>query len=134
MTAALLDSGDGVTHCIPISDGFIQQAFIERINLAGRHVTQYLTKLLLLRQAASFLRANNYIMGYFFRGYAFNISADFELVREIKEKFCFVSSDIEMDRKLSRDTTTFVEEYRLPDKSLIKVSFDLQLHPQACSS
>lgn len=51
MTAALLDSGDGVTHCIPISEGYIQQAFIERINLAGRHVTQYLTKLLLLRQA-----------------------------------------------------------------------------------
>jgi actin-related protein 2 len=103
MTATLLDSGDGVTHCIPISEGYIQQSHIERMNLAGRHVTSYLTKLLLLR------------------GYAFNSSADFELVREIKEKFCFVSSDIEMDRKLSRDTTTFVEEYRLPDKSLIKI-------------
>jgi actin-related protein 2 len=76
---------------------------IERINLAGRHVTQHLTKLLLLR------------------GYAFNSTADFETVREIKEKTCFLSCDIALDRKLSRETTTHMEEYRLPDQTLIKV-------------
>ena len=49
MTAALLDSGDGVTHCIPITDGYIQKHQVKRINMAGRHVTSHLTKLLLLR-------------------------------------------------------------------------------------
>jgi len=99
----VLDSGDGVTHCIPIVDGNILKPQIERINLAGRHVTHHLVKLLLLR------------------GYAFNSTADFETVREIKEKSCFVSCDINLDRKLSKETTTHMEEYRLPDQTLIKV-------------
>jgi len=102
-SAAVLDSGDGVTHCIPIVEGTVFKPFIERVNLAGRHVTQHLTKLLLLR------------------GYAFNSTADFETVREIKEKTCFLSCDISLDRKLSKETTTHMEEYRLPDQTLIKI-------------
>lgn len=49
------------------------------------------------------------------RGYAFNSTADFETVREIKEKSCFASCDIALDRKLSKETTALIEEYRLPD-------------------
>ena len=73
------------------------------MNLAGRHVTNYLIKLL------------------FLRGYAFNSTADFEVVREIKEKFCFASCDIDLDRRLCKETTSLLEEFRLPDGSLIKV-------------
>ena len=83
MTAMLLDSGDGVTHCIPVFDGNIIQASFERLDIAGRHVTNHLLKLLTQR------------------GYAFNSSSDFEIVREIKEKFCFVSGDIKMDNKMA---------------------------------
>lgn len=104
MTACVLDSGDGVTHTIPIIDGNLLNAnLIERVNVAGRHVTTYLADLLLRR------------------GYAFNSTADFETVREIKEKTCFVSCDIDLDRKLSKNTTCHLEEYRLPDTSLIKI-------------
>ena len=42
----VLDSGDGVTHCIPISDGAILHHNIKRLNVAGRHVTDYLIRLL----------------------------------------------------------------------------------------
>jgi len=64
----------------------------------------------------------NYLIKLLFlRGYAFNSTADFETVREIKEKFCFVSSDIDVDRKLCKETTSLLEEYRLPDNTLIKV-------------
>jgi actin-related protein 2 len=72
----LLDSGDGVTHCIPVVDSMIMEHQIMRINLAGRHVTDYLSKLLMMR------------------GYALNSSADFEAVRELKERFCFVSANV----------------------------------------
>jgi actin-related protein 2 len=102
-TATLLDSGDGVTHCIPIYDGIPFTEGVQRINVAGRHVTTHLTKLL------------------FFRGYAFNSSADFETVREIKERFCFVSSELALDRRIARETTAYEEEFMLPDQSLIKV-------------
>jgi len=117
-SATVLDSGDGVTHCIPIIEGRVFKAQIERLNLAGRHVTQHLTKVLLMR------------------GYAFNSSADFETVREIKEKTCFVSCDITLDRKLSKETTTHMEEYRLPDNSLIKIekerfeASEILFHPE----
>jgi len=66
-------------------------------------VTRYLIKLLLLR------------------GYAFNRTADFETVRQIKEKLCYVSYDLELDQKLATETTVLVESYTLPDGRVIKV-------------
>ena len=46
-TGVVLDSGDGVSHVIPVVDGYIQQHAVRRLNLAGRHVTNYLVRLLL---------------------------------------------------------------------------------------
>jgi len=66
-------------------------------------VTDYLIKLLM------------------FRGYAFNSSADFETVREIKEALCYVSYDIKKDRKLAVETTVVDKEYKLPDNTIINV-------------
>ena len=59
MTAMLLDSGDGVTHCIPVFDGNVIVSSFERLEIAGRHVTSHLLKLLTRR------------------GYAFNSTSDF---------------------------------------------------------
>src|SRR5207253_1261653 len=75
-TGLVFDAGDGVSHCIPIYEGMPLYDQIKRLNVAGRHVTEYLIKLLLLR------------------GYAFNSSADFETVREIKEQLAYVSYDL----------------------------------------
>lgn len=58
-TAMLLDSGDGVTHVIPVFDGNIIKSSFERLEIAGRHVTNHLLKL--MHQ----------------RGYAFNSTSDF---------------------------------------------------------
>jgi actin-related protein 2 len=94
MTSVLLDAGDGVTHVIPVYEGYILENSISRMNIAGRHLTSYLVKLL------------------FKRGYAFNSTADFELVREIKEKFCFVAGDLDLERKLAKETTIHEREIR----------------------
>jgi len=74
-----------------------------RLDVAGRDVTRQLIKLLLRR------------------GYAFNRTADFETVRQIKEKLCFVSYDLELDNKLAEETTVLVENFTLPDGRVIKV-------------
>ena len=102
-TGLVFDSGDGVSHVIPVVDGFIIRHGIQRLNLAGRHITKYLVKLLTLR------------------GYAFNSSADFETVREIKESTCFVSYDPVKDKKLANETTLLDMEYTLPDRTMIKI-------------
>ena len=103
-TGIVLDSGDGVTHCIPVSDGAILKHSIERMDIAGRHITEYLVRLLQKK------------------GYAFNSSADFDFVRELKEKYCFVSNDIENDRKLERQTTYYNSYHLLPDETRIRIS------------
>jgi actin-related protein 2 len=103
-TGIILDSGDGVTHCIPIAFGYIIHPKIKRMDIAGRHITDYLIKLLQVK------------------GYAFNSTADFELVREIKEKYCFVSCDIESDRKLDHETTYYNSIHKLPDGRKIRIS------------
>ena len=52
----------------------------------------------------------------------FNSSADFEFVRELKEKYCFVSNDIESDRKLERESTYYNSFHLLPDETRIRIS------------
>ena len=103
-TGIVLDSGDGVTHCIPVSDGNILKNSIERMDIAGRNITEYLCRLLQKK------------------GYAFNSSADFDFVRELKEKYCFISSDIDSDRKLERETTFYNSFHLLPDETRIRIS------------
>lgn len=102
-TGVVVDSGDGVTHIVPVYEGFAMPHLTRRLDIAGRDVTRYLIKLLLLR------------------GYAFNRTADFETVRQIKEKLCYVSYDLNLDKKLADETTVLVESYTLPDGRVIKV-------------
>ncbi|TSK42115.1 Actin-related protein 2 [Bagarius yarrelli] len=53
------------------------------------------------------------------RGYAFNHSADFETVRMMKEKLCYVGYNIEQEQKLALETTVLVESYMGPKESFI---------------
>ena len=48
-TGAVLDSGDGCSHIIPVYEGIIQSEAILKMNIAGRHVTQRLIDLMKLR-------------------------------------------------------------------------------------
>ena len=61
LTGVVVDSGDGVTHIVPVYEGFALPQSIRRLDVAGRHLTEYMIKLLLLR------------------GYTFNRTADFEV-------------------------------------------------------
>lgn len=113
LTGVVVDTGDGVTHVVPVYDGFVPQTLIRRLDVAGRHITQYLIKLLLLR------------------GYAFNRTADFDTVRQIKERFCYVAADIQQERQLAQETTCLMETYTLPDGRVIKLGRERFEAPEA---
>jgi actin-related protein 2 len=103
LTGVVVDSGDGVTHIVPVWEGICPPNLIKRLNVAGRHMTRYLIKLLQVR------------------GYAFNRSADFETVRQIKEQFCYVGHDLEVESRLALETTVLMQSYTLPDGRVIKL-------------
>lgn len=102
-TGVVVDSGDGVTHIVPVFSGYALPHLVRRLDVAGRDITRYLIKLLLLR------------------GYAFNRTADFQTVQQLKEKLCYVGYDLDLEQKLAVETTTLVETYTLPDGRVIKV-------------
>ena len=113
LTGVVVDSGDGVTHIVPVYEGFALPQSIRRLDVAGRHLTEYMIKLLQLR------------------GYTFNRTADFEVVREIKEKVCYVGYDLALEKKLALETTTVMQSYTLPDGRVIKVGAERFEAPEA---
>eukprot|EP01129_Flabellula_baltica_P015617 TRINITY_DN8016_c0_g1_i1.p1 TRINITY_DN8016_c0_g1~~TRINITY_DN8016_c0_g1_i1.p1 ORF type:complete len:381 (+),score=90.49 TRINITY_DN8016_c0_g1_i1:30-1172(+) len=104
VTGCVLDSGDGVTHAVPIFEGFAINNAIQRIDLAGRDVTEYLQ--LLLRKS----------------GYSFTTSAEKEVIRSIKEKSCYVAFNPskEEDELDKADRVKYL--YKLPDGSEIELN------------
>lgn len=41
LTGTVIDSGDGVTHVFPVSDGFVIGSCVRHIPLAGRDITKF---------------------------------------------------------------------------------------------
>jgi actin-related protein len=102
-TGLVVDSGDGVTHTVPVFEGFSIPHAIEKMEIAGRVITEYAQKLLLEN------------------GHSFTSTAELEIVKDIKEKLCFVAQDYATERAAAADSSAQDQPYTLPDKSMITV-------------
>ena len=102
-TGLVVDSGDGVTHTVPVFEGFSIPHAIEKMEIAGREITNYAQKLLLES------------------GHSFTSTAELEIVKDIKEKLCFVAQDYDTERAAAESSSAQDQAYTLPDRSQITV-------------
>lgn len=103
VSGVVVECGEGLTQVVPVYEGIVPHHLIRRHGVTGKTITTYLNKLLQIQ------------------GFNARLSSDFEILRDLKEKLCYASCNLEEDRRLARETTTLIEKYSLPDGTQIKV-------------
>jgi actin-related protein 3 len=89
LTGTVIDSGDGVTHVIPVAEGYVIGSSIKSIPIAGRDITYFVQSLLRDRGEPD---------------------SSLKTAQEIKEAHCYVCPDIVNEfGKYDRDRSRFMK-------------------------
>lgn len=94
LTGTVIDSGDGVTHVIPVADGYVIGSAIKHIPLAGRTITQYIQQL--MRERKEPVPAEDSL----------------EVAKRVKEMYSYVCPDLAKEfAKYDEKPTKYFKSY-----------------------
>lgn len=125
LTGTVIDSGDGVTHVIPVAEGYVIGTAIKNIPLAGRDITSFIQSILRDRGEAD---------------------TSLQTAEKIKQQFCYVCPDIvkefsKFDQYPQEKFAQYMVEYTDKNKSnVVDVGYERFLapeiffNPEICSS
>jgi len=113
-TGIVLDSGDGVTHVVPVYEGYALNHAIGRLDLAGRDLTKHAVRMLKERIP-----------------FEFNSSAGREIVRDMKEKTCYIALDYDEELAKSQNSSKIEMKYELPDGNVVVMKDERFRIPEA---
>ncbi|KAJ5078904.1 actin-7-related [Anaeramoeba ignava] len=105
-TGIVIDLGDSISHSGVVYQLNILPHSVQRINFGGKHLTEYLTKIV-----------NE-------KGFSFTSKlSDVEIIKDLKEKFCYVALDFEEEMVLEKQNIEKIQKnYELLDGKFIQVS------------
>lgn len=112
-TGLVFDAGDGVTHLVPVYESYSLQHAIGRMDLAGRDLTNYLKDILTES------------------GITLSSTAELEIVKDIKEKKCYVALDYDAEMKEFEKGDSKFTEYEMPDGLIVKIGSQQIKCPEA---
>ncbi|KAG8038030.1 hypothetical protein G9C98_006355 [Cotesia typhae] len=108
LTGIVVDSGDGVTHVIPVASGFVIGSCIKHIPIAGRDITYFIQSLLREREVG------------------IPPEQSLETAKAIKEKYCYICPDIAKEfAKYDSDPTKFKQHTGV--NSITQQSFNVDV-------
>ncbi|KAG1681734.1 Actin-related protein 3 [Nymphon striatum] len=94
LTGVVIDSGDGVTHVIPVAEGYVIGSCIKHIPIAGRDVTYFIQSLLREREVG------------------IPPEQSLETAKTIKERFSYICPDVAKEfAKYDQDPNKWIRKY-----------------------